>query len=306
MRRSAFAALLLCAAACGSPPNERLLTRPGNYMRAMSFAFDTGHPFDIGELERKFPELKGTVITAAQWIEEYDRIKKDAEARGVAVFEYRIPPGANIQIEVTGESALTRSYAVNPTGYIHYPFLGRVKVMGLTPDELKANLERELTAYLLRPEVLIHINTTPYAPNQFTPFYEQSFGGADIIVMGAARTRFFSNQAFTGKETLIGVLGNSDLPFDSEWRQIRVIRRDPKDPLRKSRTIVCDVWDYFAKGDVRQDIPLVPGDVIFVPIRWSTDDQFWDDWSYVKRIMADALFVDTVRDEFKKGGDGRR
>jgi protein involved in polysaccharide export with SLBB domain len=305
MRRLPLALLALLAA-CGSPPNQRLLTRPSTYMKSMSFAFDTGHPFDIAELERKFPELKGTVISAAQWVEEYDRMKKDAEARGVSVYEYRIPAGANLQIEVTGEPDLTRNYAVNPTGYVHYPYLGRVKVMGVTPDELKANLERELAAYLLRPEVLIHINSTPYVPSQYQPFYEQSFGGAEIVVLGATRTRFISNQAFTGKETLVSVLGNTELPPDMEWRQIRVIRRNPKDPLRKSRTIVCDLWDFFAKGDVRQDIPLAPGDVVFVPQRWSTDDQFWEDWSYVKRIMSEALFVDTVRDEFKKGGDGRR
>jgi protein involved in polysaccharide export with SLBB domain len=300
MRRPSIAAVLVAVlAACGTPPNQRLLNRPSTYMKSMSFAFDTGHPFDIAELERKFPELKGTVITAAQWVDEYDRIKKDAEARGAPIFEYRIPHGAHLTIEVTGEDSLTRRYTIPPTGFVHYPFLGRLKVSGLTPDQLKANLERELAIYLLRPEVLIHINSTPYVPSQFQPFYEQSFGGAEIIVMGLARTRYFSNQAFTGKETLVSVLGNADLPFDAEWRQIRVIRRDPKDPLRKSRTIVCDLWDFFAKGDVRQDIPLAPGDVVFVPLRWSTDDQFWEDWDYVKRIMSDVLFVDDFRKSIK-------
>ena len=114
-----------------------------------------------------------------------------------------------------------------------------------------------------------------------------------------------SNVAFTGKETLVGVLGTSVLPENAEWRQIRVIRRDQKDPLRKSRVIVCDLWDYLAKGDVRQDIPLAPGDVIFVPQRWSVDDQFWEDWDYVKRIMSDIFFLDAFRDGLKKGGNLR-
>ena len=92
------------------------------------------------------------------------------------------------------------------------------------------------------------------------------------------------------------------MPEGVEWRQIRVIRRSNADPLRKSRVIVCDLWDYFAKGDVRQDIPLMPGDVVFVPQRWSTDDQFWEDWGYVKRVMTDALFLDAFRDSVKKGG----
>ena len=120
--------------------------------------------------------------------------------------------------------------------------------------------------------------------------------------MGAARTRYFSNVAFTGKEPLVNVLGTGDFPANAEWRQIRIIRRDTKDPLRRSRIIVCDLWAYFAKGDVRQDIPLMPGDVVFVPIRWSADDQFWEDWGYTKRLLEDVFFLDSVRDGLKKGG----
>ena len=296
------AALALALTGCGTPPNHTLLTRTSTYMRAMSFGNGTGFPLDIPQLERKFPELKGIVITAAQWVDEYDRMKKEADERGTPLYEYRIPFGANLTIEVTGEPTLTRTFAVPPSGVIHYPHLKKVKVAGLTVDELKDYLQQELAVYLKQPEVLIQINTTPFQPIQTQSFYQQSFGGADIVVLGITRTRFFSNVAFTGKETLVNVLGIADLPENTEWRQIRVIRRDAKDPLRKSRVIICDLWDYFAKGDVRQDIPLAPGDVIFVPQRWSVDDQFWEDWSYVKRIMNDVFFLDQFRDGLKKGG----
>jgi protein involved in polysaccharide export with SLBB domain len=295
-------ALGLALAGCGTAPNQRMLTRTNTYMKAMTFGSAVGFPVDFAELERRYPELKGVVISAPQWIEEYEKMRKEADERGTPLYEYRIPFGANLTIEVTGEPQLTRNFAVPPTGFIHYPYLGKVKLAGLTVDELKDQLQRDLAFYLRKPEVLIQINTTPYQPNQLQPFYQQSFGGADIIVMGLAQTRFVSNTAFTGKETLLTVLGNSVLPDNSEWRQIRVIRRDSKDPLRKSRVIICDLWDYFAKADVRQDIPLAPGDVIFVPQRWSVDDQFWEDWEYVKRILDNVLYLDAFRDSVKKGG----
>jgi len=287
---------------CGSAPNQRLLTRTSTYMKAMSFGNPSGFPLDIAELERRFPELKGIVLSAPMWIDEYEKLRKEADERGAPLYEYRIPFGANITIEVTGETALTRTYSVPPSGYVHYPYLSKLKVAGMTVDELKDKLQRDLAIYLKKPEVLIHINATPYQPNQLQPFYQQSFGGADIVVMGVATTRFLSNIAFTGKETLIGVLGNCFLPENAEWRQIRVIRRDAKDPLHKSRVIICDLWEYFAKGDVRQDIPLVPGDVVFVPVRWSVDDQFWEDWEYVKRILDSVLYLDAFKDSVKKGG----
>ncbi len=290
------------ASGCGLPPNQRLLTRTSDYLKAMSFGFDSGLPFDLGELERKFPELQGIVITAAQWVDEYEKLMKTADSEGKPLYEYRIPFGAQMTIEVTGEPALTRNYTVPPTGFVHYPYLTKLKVSGLTVDELKDNLEKSLAVYLRKPEVLIHINATPYQPETAVqPFFQQSFGPS-IVVMGAARTRYFTNVAFTGKETLVNVLGTGDFPPNAEWRQIRIIRRDTKDPLRRSRIIVCDLWDYFAKGDVRQDIPLMPGDVVFVPIRWSVDDQFWEDWGYTKRILEDVFFLDSVRDGLKKGG----
>lgn len=303
MRSTLALALAAALAGCGTPPNQRLLTRTSDYLKAMSYGFDTGHPFDLEVLVRRFPELKGIVITAPEWVDEYERMKREADARGESVYEYRIPYGASITIEVTGETALSRSYYVPPTGFVHYPYVNRLRVQGLTMDELKAHLERELAVYLKRPEVLIHVNPHPhYGQAGTAQGFFQNNQGSDIVVMGMTRLPIYSTRAFTGRETLVNVLGTADLPPTAEWRQIRVIRRDPKDPLRKSRVVVCDLWDYFAKADVRQDIPLAPGDVIFVPQRWSTDDQFWEDWGYVKRVMSDVLFLDAFKDAAKKGG----
>jgi polysaccharide export outer membrane protein len=307
MLRPALALALAASAilGCGTPPNQRLLTRTSDYLKAMSYGFDTGHPFDLEILVRKFPELKGIVMTAPEWVDEYERLKREADARGEAVYEYRIPYGASVTIEVTGEKDLTRNYFVPPTGYVHYPFVNKLRVAGLTLDELKAHLERELALYLKRPEVLVHVHPQPWhhaGVGGGGGGFFQNNQGSDIVVMGITRLPIYSTRAFTGRETLVNILGTSDLPPNAEWRQIRVIRRDPKDPLRKSRVIVCDLWDYFAKADVRQDIPLAPGDVIFVPQRWSTDDQFWEDWGYVKRVMSDVLFLDAFKDAAKKGG----
>ena len=298
-------ALGLTIAGCGDAPNQRIVTRTSTYMKAMTFGSAVGYPVDLDELVRRYPELKGIVIPAAQWVDEYAKIKKEADERGTPMYEYRIPFGANITIEVTGEATLTRTYTVPPSGFVHYPYLTKLKVAGLTIDELRDHLQRELAVYLKKPEVLINVNATPYQPNQAQPFYQQTFGSADIILMGVAQTRFYTNVAFTGKETLLEVLGNSFLPDTAEWRQIRVIRRDAKDPLHKSRVIICDLWDYFAKGDVRQDIPLAPGDVIFVPQRWSVDDQFWEDWAYVRNILDNILYLDNFRDSIKRGGNLR-
>ncbi len=308
MSRLSWTILALAAAGCGTPPNHGILTRAPSYLAALSLTHAAGHPLDIKELERKFPELKGIVITAAQWVEEYEKLREEAEKRGKSVHDFRIPFGAHVTIEVMGEPGLSRSYLVPPSGFVYYPYIQKLKVAGLTMEELKENLERDLSVYLKEPQVLVHVSTGLYQLNPQTgqPLFQQAYGGASIVVMGVAKTPFYSNVVFTGKETLVSVLGSTNLPDNAEWRQIRVIRRDARDPLRKSRVIVCDLWDYFAKADVRQDIPLLPGDVVFVPMRWSVDDQFWEDWGYVKRIINDVFFLDEFRDNLKKGGDLRK
>src|SRR5215510_8769633 len=117
------AAAAIAVAGCGTPPNQTLLTRTSTYMKAMSYGNGTGFPLDIAELERKFPELKGIVVNAATWIEEYEKLRREAEERGTSLYEYRIPFGANLTIEVTGEPNMTRTYTIPPTGYVHYPYL---------------------------------------------------------------------------------------------------------------------------------------------------------------------------------------
>jgi polysaccharide export outer membrane protein len=308
MSRFAWMTLALAALGCGTPPNEGIVTRAPNYMAALSLSSSAGHPLDIPQLERKFPELKGLVITAAQWVDEYDKLREEAEKQGKSIHEFHIPFGASITIEVAGEPGLTRNYTVPPSGFVHYPYVQRLKVAGLTMDQLKESLERDLSVYLREPQVLVHVNAGPHVgistPSQ--QVFSQSSGGSTITVMGMVSIPWYQSITFTGKETLVSVLGVTGLPANTEWRQIRVIRRDAKDPLRKSRVVVCDLWDFVAKGDVRQDIPLVPGDVIFVPMRWSADDQFWEEWSYVKRVIDDIFFVDNFRDGAKKGGELRK
>src|SRR5581483_400191 len=93
-------ALGLTLAGCGTAPNQRIVTRTSTYMRAMTFGSAVGYPVDVAELERRYPELKGIVIPAADWVEEYAKLKKEADERGTPMYEYRIPFGANMTIEV--------------------------------------------------------------------------------------------------------------------------------------------------------------------------------------------------------------
>lgn len=300
----ALAGLALSTPACGSGTNKRVITRPDSYEKLIGFPA-TGNPLDIPALEKEYPELKGIVVTAPEYLEEWDRLRKEMEARGETIVSYRIPPGAQINIEVYNEPDFNRTYYVGPHGYIDMPHIGEIQVVGLTVRELKTSLRDKLLRYLKKPEVLVHILQTPATLSQnasLTGGTGGTSGNGGIMIFGAVSGRALGNIGFTGSETIVSVLGFFGLPATADWRQIRIIRRSNEDPLRKSRVIIVDMWNYFAHADVRQDIPLLPGDVIFVPVKLTLGEQISKDWGMVKSYMSDVLFLDQFREAVRSGG----
>ncbi len=71
---------------------------------------------------------------------------------------YRLGVGDKLAISVLGEEALSVDVRVNDQGAINYPFLGTLKVAGLTVDELRDQLIAGLKpAYLLDPRVTVQV-----------------------------------------------------------------------------------------------------------------------------------------------------
>ncbi len=299
---------LVLLASCGVGPHKRILTRPGPYDHRFGFP-STGDPVDINALVREYPELKGKVITAAEYMEEYEKWLKKAQLEGRPFFEFRFMKGTSLDIEVVGEPELSkRDITVNPDGFVYYPYLGKVVIEGKKIEELRNELELKLSEILRKPQVLIHVKggattiLTPTGPVSGPTMVQ----GGDIILMGAVRLGVGSqNLQYTGRETLIRVLGLAGVPANAEWRNIVVLRRDQSDPLRKARIIICDLWAFLRHADVRQDIPLFPGDVVYVPFRLSIGEQIQSDWALMLSYIGGIFTLDQFKDSLKKGGSLR-
>ena len=46
----------------------------------------------------------------------------------------------------------------------------------------------------------------------------------------------------------------------------------------------------------------MPGDVVFIPPKHTLVDQVNQDWSLVKRLFGDALFLNSMRQATQRGG----
>lgn len=301
LARSALLALLVLAPACGSGPHKRIITRPATYEQLLGFPA-TGDRLDIPALEREYPELKGIVVTAPEYLVEWEKLRDARMAEGKEIQDFRIPHGASILIEVVNEDKLSRDYFIAPNGFIDFPMIGEVRAAGLTIPELRTQLEKKLREFLIRPQVLVVFKSTPTLQSTSGSTIYSSSTAGQIYVFGASSGRVAGGVPFTGDQTLVSVISLAGLPSSADWRQIRVIRRSTDEPLRKSRVIICDLWDFFAHADVRQDIPLMPGDVVFVPPKLSFAEHLNSDWGLVKRYIDDVFFLDNLKEATSKDG----
>ncbi len=78
---------------------------------------------------------------------------------------YKLGPGDQILINVFGEEDLSMDFQLNDTGTLNYPFLGELKVAGLSVIELEQLITRGLKGpYLVNPDVTVSIK-------EYRPFY---------------------------------------------------------------------------------------------------------------------------------------
>ena len=187
--------------AAGCPPTRGCSPgrAPQAHRKAMSFGQDTGLPVASPSWSGSSPSSRASSSAPRNGSTSTRSCAAEAEERGAPLYEYRIPFGANLTIEVTGEPQLTRTYSVPPTGFRPLPLPDEAQDRGT--DGGRAQGPPPARARGLPQEAGSadpHQHDPVPAPNTQN-FYQQSFGGADIMVMGVAQTRYFFNVAFTGK-----------------------------------------------------------------------------------------------------------
>ncbi len=71
---------------------------------------------------------------------------------------YRIGPADEIAIRIKGQPDYSiDKIKVSPVGSVYHPLLGEVSVAGLTIDQVRKEMTRELSEYLIDPEVSIEL-----------------------------------------------------------------------------------------------------------------------------------------------------
>jgi len=162
--------------------------------------------------------------------------------------EYKLQPTDVLKITVHEQPDLDTKTRVTSDGYITFPLLGKIKVEGLTVQELECEIKAMLEAdYLVNAQVLVFIDE--YHPRQVSVMGEVNAPGKfdlptekDITLLEAV--------AMAGGFTQ-----------DAALNKTRVIRVKED----KKETIVINVKDITQKGEKEKNIKLEPNDIVFVP-----------------------------------------
>ena len=156
--------------------------------------------------------------------------------------DYVIGPGDELQVQVYGQVNQQGAFQVNRAGNIQYPDVGTIHVAGVRYQELQAFLKTQLARVYRHFDLSVNLG---------------ELRSIQVFVVGAARQP--GAYTISSLSTLLNAL------FASGGPQARGSLRDIQ-VLRSGANVVhFDLYDLLLHGDKSKDIPLVAGDVIFIP-----------------------------------------
>ena len=172
----------------------------------------------------------------------------DALSRGPVDPTYRVAPGDEVILVVTGDAEIALQLRVDREGYVIIPDIGRVLVNGLTlvelEERLNTNLSRRLSG-VSRGTTQVAVSLGELRTNQ-------------VFVIGEALWQ--GGYELSSLSTVFHALHEAGGPTEQgSFRKVQV-RRDGE-VVRE-----IDLYRYLLEGDASDDIRLLQGDIVFVPL----------------------------------------
>lgn len=161
----------------------------------------------------------------------------------VMAVEYIISPGDTISILVWGHDQYSQTISVQPDGKISYPFLGEIRVNGMTTAELAEQIKGELLKHILEPQVTVVVAQ----PKK-----------NEVFILGQVKTpnQFRFDQ---DKIDLLKVLsmGGGVIDDTADLRNVKIISDDGSSKIVDLETLLGN--------ETQRSVSLSPGDVVYIP-----------------------------------------
>lgn len=175
------------------------------------------------------------------------REKPPAEAVPEPVAQYLIGPGDQLQIFVWNHPELSPTVPVRPDGRISTPLVENMVAVRKTPTQLARDMEVALTEYVRSPKVNVIVTQAMSA-----------FSQVKVVGQVAHPQAVPFHEGMTVLDVVLQAGGLGSYAAGDRARIVRVENG-------KTREIRVKLVRLTQKGDLRQNLPLQPGDVLVVP-----------------------------------------
>lgn len=186
--------------------------------------------------------------TAARYVESKEMFKTASLRHTTVSPSYRLFRGDTLSILAVGfpDGIGINSITVGLDGYVQLPYVGSVKMEGLTLDEAKAVLMDSLTQYLRIPDLSLVI--TNYGPRK-------------VYVMGEVNKPGVQNMAIDNMNAYAALATAGGWARKGRSTRIQIMR--VVDGTMYYRTL--NMKAYTVKHDLTQNVEIEDGDIIYVP-----------------------------------------
>jgi polysaccharide export outer membrane protein len=161
--------------------------------------------------------------------------------------DYVIGPGDTLQVYVWRNPELSVTVPVRPDGKISTPLVEDMVAVGKTPSILARDIEKVLGEYVRGPQVNV-IVTQPLA----------AFSQVKIIGQVVRAQSIPYREGLTVLDAILQVGGLGPFAAGNRAKVVRQENGKPREYKVKLSSLVN-------KGDMKQNLLLMPGDVIVVP-----------------------------------------
>ncbi len=181
---------------------------------------------------------------------------------------YAIAPGNLLGIKFFHTPDLNEEVAVRPDGKISLQLIQEVMAAGLTPMELSEQLKQAYSGQLKRPEIAVIVRSLAsqvYVDGEVGKPGMLELEGPTTVMQSIASAGGFTDR--------------------SKLKEVIVIRRRPNETV-----VITANLDAVIRGkDTRQDINLLPSDIVYVPRTPIANVNVWVD-QYIRRNIPLPFF----------------
>ncbi len=184
-------------------------------------------------------------------LDKEEQLKQLLQLKTESPGEFRLGKGDILAISVYDEPDLrVKAVPIRPDGKISFPLIGDIRGTGLTVDEVRHTLTQKLLRYLKDPQVSVIVSS--FNSQKYTIIGQvvkpgvYALGTDYSLTQAIARAGGLTQGQFHASSVELADLSHAFI-------------------TRKGDMLPVDFVALLRRGDMRYDLPLHPGDYIYIP-----------------------------------------